>query len=274
MQWTDPVVLGRQIRLLDDTRFVELMNALVSETAAKHGIARSCIATNLNIKEPDGGIDCRCVGASTPAGRLIPGLDVDYQFKGGSTKKSLAKIVAEDIKGKPRVLEGLKSGHAFVFAAAWDRGDEMEDDLVKKLREEGVSVDDGQVVFITGDTIAQLLQTFPGLVARFLGWDMPLVGIEEWSTFRSLRNPFQIDDALQSTIDILRAQVEKPRSITRIVIGTSPALAKVSGENTAATIDEPALETVPPSSHLASGFDSTRRVRDCKKCFSQIWHKY
>lgn len=63
MQWTDPVVIGRQIRLLDDSRFVELMNALVSETAAKHGIDRSCIATNLNIKEPDGGIDARCVNA-------------------------------------------------------------------------------------------------------------------------------------------------------------------------------------------------------------------
>src|SRR5437660_5253752 len=53
MNWTDPITLERQIRLLDDTRFVELMNALLSETAAKNGIERLCIATNLNIKEPD-----------------------------------------------------------------------------------------------------------------------------------------------------------------------------------------------------------------------------
>ena len=108
MQWADPVVLGRQIRQLDDSRFVELMNALISETAARHGIDRSCIATNLNIKEPDGGIDARCVNAPITAGRLIPAANVDYQFKAGSNKKSLSKIVAEDIKTKPRVLEGLK----------------------------------------------------------------------------------------------------------------------------------------------------------------------
>src|SRR5712671_5384669 len=137
MNWTDPVILGRQIRLLDDSRFVELMNALLSESAAKHGIDRSCIATNLNIQEPDGGIDARCVNASTTAGRLIPALNVDYQFKGGGNKKSLTKIVEEDITAKPRVLDGLKSGHAFVFVAAWDRGDETEESLAAKTREAG-----------------------------------------------------------------------------------------------------------------------------------------
>jgi hypothetical protein len=217
MQWTDPVVVGRQIRLLDDSRFVELMNALVSETAAKHGIDRSCIATNINIKEPDGGIDARCVNAPTTAGRLIPSPNVDYQFKGGANKKSLSAIVDEDIRAKPRVLEGLQQGHAFVFVAAWDRGDAVEDDLAKKLRDAGISVQDGQLIFITGDTVARLLQDYPGLVARFLGWDMPLVDIEEWSSFRSLSNPFQSDESLRSTMATLRTEIGKPASITRIV---------------------------------------------------------
>ena len=36
----------------------------------------------------------------------------------------------------------------------------------------GYSFQEGQVIFITGDTIARLLQNFPGLVCRFLGWEM------------------------------------------------------------------------------------------------------
>jgi hypothetical protein len=140
MNWIDPVNLERQIRLLDDTRFVELMNALLSETAAKNGIERLCIATNLNIKDPDGGIDARCVNASHTAGRLIPSPNVDYQFKAGSDKKSASRIVTEDVASKPRVIEGIKLGHSFVFATAWERGDQMEEQLVAKLREAGIQV--------------------------------------------------------------------------------------------------------------------------------------
>jgi hypothetical protein len=129
----------------------------------------------------------------------------------------VASIVAEDIREKPRVLAGLSNGHAFVFVAAWDRGDEVEDDIAKELQKHAIKVDDGQVLFITGDAIARLLQTFPGLVARFLGWDMPLVDLDEWSSFRSLSNPFQVDDDLQQTMENLRGQLERSGSITRVV---------------------------------------------------------
>lgn len=217
MNWTDPVNLERQIRLLDDTRFVELMNALLSETAAKNGIERLCIATNLNIKEPDGGIDARCVNAAYTAGRLIPSPNVDYQFKGGSNKKSVAGIVTEDVTSKPRVVEGIKLGHSFVFVTAWERSDQMEEQIIAKIREAGIQVNDGQVVFMTADSIARTLQTFPGLVARFVGWEMSLVDLYEWSSFRSLSNPFETDDALQGMIRTLREQIGNSGSITRIV---------------------------------------------------------
>ena len=54
-----------------DSRFVELMNALVSETAAKHGKVNTFVysSTNLNIKEPDGGIDARCVNSTKKTGQ-------------------------------------------------------------------------------------------------------------------------------------------------------------------------------------------------------------
>src|ERR1051326_9068691 len=52
---------------------------------------------------------------------------------------------------------------------------------------------------------SQTLTNFSWFSATFLGWDMPLVDLNEWSSFRSLRNPFQVDD-LPQTIDNLRTQ--------------------------------------------------------------------
>lgn len=71
MQWLDAPYLARQIQLLDPSRFVDLGNDFLVEKAVAAGIDGSCIATNLHIADPDGGIDARCVNAPHQAGRLI-----------------------------------------------------------------------------------------------------------------------------------------------------------------------------------------------------------
>jgi len=87
------------------------------------------LATNLHITEPDGGIDARCVNTPHIVGRLIPRSMVDYQFKGGTSQKSVSNIVDEDVVKKPRVMQGLQDGHAFVYVTAWDRSDATDDAL-------------------------------------------------------------------------------------------------------------------------------------------------
>ena len=217
MQWTDPATLGRQVQMLSDREFVELLNSLLSETAARAGINRTSIASNLNIQEPDGGIDARCVNASNLAGWLIPRKNVDYQFKSGQYKRSVPGIVDEDILNKPRVRSGLESGHAVVFACGWERGDSIEDEITRELRRRHVEVEDGQIVFLTAYSIAQLLQTCPSSLALFLGWDLPLIGITRWARFPSLNNQFQVDPILDKMMEALHIKIQKPKSITHII---------------------------------------------------------
>ena len=219
MQLVDPVFLGRLIQLFDSKAFVELGNNLLIASAAAHGVPRSCLATNLHITEPDGGIDARCVDAPTTVGRLIPRPYADYQFKAGSNGKSAKEIVTTDIVDKPRVLDGLRQGHAFVYIASWDRGDKFEDDLFKELvdRTLGFTVKREQIVFIGNHQVVGLVLPFPPLVAQTVHIDLNLVEIGKWTSFKPMSNPYQSDEVVQGQLNELRERVEIPRSITRIV---------------------------------------------------------
>src|SRR6266545_463494 len=217
MEWTDPVHLIRLIENCDGTQFVSLCNDLLSETAARHNIDRSCLATNLHVSEPDGGIDARCVGSTARVGRLIPLENVAYQFKSGETRKSARKIAEDDILGKPRVRELLQQNYAFVYIVAWDRGDQIESDIRDIIRAECLSVRDEQITFIGNDAIARLLQTFPGLIAKYLRLDIPLIGIDQWANLRSLRNPFKTDKVVETRLKDLFAQIEPLQSVVRVV---------------------------------------------------------
>ena len=217
MIWTDPAYNAVLIRSLDDSRFAALCNSLLSETAGQHGL-RVCLALNLRVTEPDGGIDARCVNSPKTIGRLIPRLFVDYQFRSGSTKKSPDKLIEEDVLAKPRVLEGLKKGHAFVYLAGWDSGDKFEEKLVEGFRRRmpQISIDDDQILFTGRTAIAHLLQAFPGLISRWIGIDVPLADLDKWAQFPHLRNEFQIDAAVQQQLDDLKARIELPGSRTRV----------------------------------------------------------
>lgn len=217
MQWTDPEYLAALIERLDSGAFADLCNSLLSESAARHGIDRAAIATNLRVTEPDGGIDARCVGATRTVPRLIPRGDVDYQFKSGSDGKSVALLVEEDILGKPRVATGLRSGHAFVYIAAWDRGDAVGENLARNLESRGLPVEPGQVVFIGIDSLARMLQAFPALIARYMRLDVPVIEFTQWAGLGSLSNPYQTDDEVEMRLRELRALIESSRGPVRVV---------------------------------------------------------
>lgn len=218
MQFVDPVFLGQLIKLSDPKAFVELANNLLIAGAVAHGIPRSCLATNLHINEPDGGIDARCVNAPVTVGRLIPRPNTDYQFKAGNSPKSLNEIVTKDILAKPRVLDGLQQGHAVVYIASWDRGDEFEEELFKEVvgRSLRFPVDRDQIVFIANHQLVSLMLPFPALVAQTVHVDVNLVDIGKWASFKTMSNPYQSDEVVQAQLNELRARLEISRSITRI----------------------------------------------------------
>src|SRR5436190_17275970 len=115
-----------------------------------------------------GGIDARCVNSPKTMGRLLPRPFVDYQFRSGTTKKSVPKIIEDDVLAKPRVMEGLQNGHAFVYLAGWERGDKIDSELISEFRKRNseIHIDNDQIIFNGRTSIAHFLQTFPGLVAR------------------------------------------------------------------------------------------------------------
>src|SRR5258708_580648 len=181
MLLNDPAYIAVLIESLDDSKFAALCNSLLSEIAGQHGL-RTCLALNLRVNDPDGGIDARCVNSPKTMGRLLPRPFVDYQFRSGSKKKSPAKIIEEDVIAKPRVLEGLRNGHVFVFMAGWDAADNIDDKLVAEFRKQkpDVIIDDDQILFTGRTSIAHFLQSFPGLVARWIGIDLSLSSLEKW----------------------------------------------------------------------------------------------
>jgi hypothetical protein len=218
MHWQTPEILLRQLQALDDARFVALCNEILSASAARARVPRECLALNLNVAEPDGGVDAQCHNAPTTVPRLISRANVDYQFKGGRNRRGASAIAEKDILEKPRVVEDLREGYAFVYMAAWERGTLTEKDIQARLNADGLATDDGQIVFIGGEAIVQLLASFPALVTRFLGVDASAVfDMAQWALFPTMENAFQADASLNQRIEALRSQIEANGSLVRVV---------------------------------------------------------
>lgn len=215
MDWIDPVSLANQIGSLRGARLVEFGTALLSEAAAQHGF-RSSLSINLNIEEGDEGIDARALNIPTPQGVLFPRPNVDYQFKGGNGK-SPKDLVDRDILRLRGVTEGLKNGHAFVYIATWDRAESFDATVLSELRKAGMTVDNDQFKFVGKSMLANLLQQFTPLVARFLRIDLRMQSLEEWASDPRLQNLFFSDERVDRELDELRKQVEATGSRVRVV---------------------------------------------------------
>ena len=157
----DPRAITVHIQALDPTQFAHLCNGLLIGVGTRVGIPRECFPQTLHVNDRDGGVDGRCEGAPTTAGRLIPASDVVYQYKSGRTKKSALELARDDILGKSRVREALEEGKPFVYLAGWDRNTQFESEVTEAVREGGLDVRDDQIRFIGGYNLAVLLQGHP-----------------------------------------------------------------------------------------------------------------
>ncbi len=173
---------------MNEVSFASLVNTLLSELGAKNGNSRSCFVFTRKTKENDGGIDAQCIGATQIVTNLIPKLNTDYQYKSGREEKSAAIIVRDDILKKPRVINGLKDGHAFVYVTANDRSTSMSKSIWQKLVETKPAISEEQIVFVGAEDIAKQLLCFPAIIARILKIDVPLFDFEKWSQLEAFDN--------------------------------------------------------------------------------------
>lgn len=206
----------QNLRHLDALRFARLCNALLAGTAAPH-MDRSHLRLNLQITEPDGGVDAACEGAPRAVGRLIPARNVVYQFKSGADPKSAAAIAEQDVLGKPRVCAALEAGKAFVYVSARARGDAFGEEITAEVRARGLAVADGQILYVGADLLAELLVPFPALAAGVGGWDAPLATLEQWARREAMRPAYQVDADVAARLDGIRALLAPERAVTRLV---------------------------------------------------------
>lgn len=217
MSWIRPELINDSFSGLSPKEFVALANDFLVAAAIEHGLPRSCLATNLRVNDPDGGIDARCVDAPFTVPRIFPRADSAFQYKSGSSGGSPSTVAEDDILNKPRVRSHLEDGDGFVYIAAFDKGDAFEEDLTEAVREE-IPVEDGQIVFIGGESFARQLQPFLGLVARHvLRFDENLLSIDDWNGLEQFRNPFEADEAVEQRLEDLRERVGQPGAILRVV---------------------------------------------------------
>jgi hypothetical protein len=215
--WIDLQSLAARLFLLDDTRFAAVCNDLLIQTAIRGGIDRVHLAINLATKEPDGGIDAHCTDAPHSHGRLFPCSNSVYQFKSGNFSRSAASLANDDILEKPRVMDAAKAGHAVVFLIARDRGNEFEAQVLEEARKLKVPLEDGQLVIITGVTLAALIQPIPPLATSVLELDVQLLRFDDWSGEGPFQNPFQTDTKLEARLAELRSMFITPGAPLRIV---------------------------------------------------------
>jgi len=255
----DTELISRQIQLLDAVRFVQLCTDLLTETAAMHGIPRCCLTSNLRITDPDGGIDARCVAAPITVGRLIPRSDNAYQFKSGH-KRAAAAVAREDILQKPRVMETLCSGGAFVYMMGWDVGDGFEEQVAAAVRSgEGqhatFAVENSQVICIGSYVLAELLREVPALVSRLIGaGDATLYDIKQWRAMRRFQNPFQRDSRLDAFIDELCTRIAAPRATVHVIGAAGDGKTRTVLEALAASELAPSVLYAPEPDAMTPAF--------------------
>jgi hypothetical protein len=215
--WIDLQSIAAQLSLLDDTRFAKVCDELLIQTAVHSGIDRGHLALNLATNEPDGGIDARCTDVPHTHGRLFPRLNSVYQFKSGNFNRSAAILAKQDILEKPRVMAAVSAGHAVIFMMARDRGDSFEEQVLEEAQRLKISLQQGQLVILTGVTLATFIKAMPALAASVVNLDMLLLPFEHWQGQRRLRNPYRTDEKLRARLDELRAKMVAPRARIRLL---------------------------------------------------------
>lgn len=215
--WIDLQSLAARLSLLDGTRFAAVCNDLLIQTAIRGGIDRIHLALNLATNEPDGGIDGRCTNSPRTHGRLFPRSNCVYQFKSGNASRSAASLANQEILHKPRVMAAVSAGYAVIFMIARDHGDGFEERVLEEARQLGIPLENGQLVILTGVTLAALIQSIPALAASVIELDMQLLRFEDWAGEEPFLNPYQTDERLENRLTELGSMLTAPRARVRIV---------------------------------------------------------
>ena len=114
-------------------------------------------------------------------------------------------------------MAAANEGHAVIFLIARDRGDEFEAQVLAEARKLKIPLKDGQLIILTGVTLAALLQPIPALAASIVELDMQLLRFDDWAGQEPFQNPYQTDIKFEARLGELRSMLNVPAVRLRIV---------------------------------------------------------
>jgi DNA-binding transcriptional regulator YiaG len=222
-------VSGAHITALTDRFLVVLTRRLLSAEAARHRIPPDRIHVASNLTAADGGEDARIIWeGALDRTAFLPSRNCLLQVKAASiTPQKAAKDVlttAGDLE--PAIRETLEAGGTYVMLC---NRPYVNKEIVRReaaireaIREQGVNIKAGQVVFRDADQVASWVndhpqvatwvqeQTQPGLATTFRTWN-------HWAGRHEHEMPFIDDARLEAVKAGVRPGIENEREVVRIV---------------------------------------------------------
>ena len=166
-------VSSDHIQALPPIAFTQLLRRLLSAEASTHGIPLDTIRVPCNISAPDGGEDGYIEWKGGPIRTdFLPCRMNQFQLKCGKiplnatgrevlTGKGQVKPMVRDVLGEGGCYIML-SNHPFTRKATKAR----EERISKSLRDAGLTVDEGQVLFRGADWVATWVNRHPSIATR------------------------------------------------------------------------------------------------------------
>lgn len=166
-------VSSDDIQVLAPSDFADLLRSLLSTEASTHGLPLDRIHVASNITAPDGGEDGYIEWEGGPDRTdFLPRRMNQFQLKCGNIPPNAAGREVLTGKGqiKPMVRDVLRAGGCYIMLSnhRFTRKDikVREERISKSLRDAGLTVNEGQVVFRDAGQVATWVNRHPSAVTR------------------------------------------------------------------------------------------------------------
>ena len=223
-------VAGDHVSALNEQVLPVLTRKLLNAEADAYDLPAAVIHVASNIYAADGGEDARITWEGGPSEtRFLPSRTCQFQLKSGRIGRAAAgkEILNKDGSVKGLVCSFLQQGGTYILLCtrnyAQKEVQEREDSIRRALREAGMSICDGQIVFRDAGQIANWVNSHPaisvwlkelaqpGTVRPFRSW-VHWTGDAEHD-----RSPWVEDERLPVLKQDLHRLVTEPQGVARVV---------------------------------------------------------
>ena len=222
-------VAGDHVSALNEQMLPVLTRKLLNAEADAYDLPAPVIHVASNIHAADGGEDARITWEGGPSEtRFLPSRTSQFQLKSGSIGRAAAgkEILNKDGSVKGQVCSFLQQGGQYILLCTHNYAQkeiqERENSIRRALREAGLVISDGQVMFRDAGQIANWVNRYPavavwlkeliqpGTVGPFQSW-VHWAGDAEHD-----RSPWVEDERLPDLKRDLHQLITEPQGVARV----------------------------------------------------------